>query len=152
MRDCSKSDRALRKAYRVLLLGSVLVILVILVVLFLALVAQQLAFQSKLSSNTLSIRISLLVRYLTALCVLILDTLALELLRPSSLIWVWIAIFEDTIRLLYARDIGRILRSSSCIAETASTSKASSATSRPVVLLDKVIKILVLVVHSYSGW
>ena len=58
MRDGSKSDRALREAYRVLLLGSVLVALV---VLGRALVAQQLAFQSKLSSDALSIRINLLV-------------------------------------------------------------------------------------------
>jgi hypothetical protein len=149
MRDGSKSDRALREAYRVLLLGSVLVALV---VLGRALVAQQLAFQSKLSSDALSIRINLLVGCLTALSVLILGALALRLLRPGSLILVGIALFEDTVRLLYARDVGRILRSSPCIAGTASASKASSATSRLVVLLDKVIKILVLVVHSYGCW
>jgi len=149
MRDGSKSDRALREAYRVLLLGSVLVALV---VLGRALVAQQLAFQSKLSSDALSIRINLLVGCLTALSVLILGALALRLLRPGSLILVGIALFEDTVRLLDARDVGRILRSSPCIAGTASASKASSATSRLVVLLDKVIKILVLVVHSYGCW
>jgi hypothetical protein len=149
MRDGSKSDRALREAYRVLLLGSVLVALV---VLGLALIAQQLAFQSELSSDALSISINLLVGCLTALSVLILGALALRLLRPGSLILVGIALFEDTVRLLDARDVGRILRSSPCIAGTASASKASSATSRLVVLLDKVIKILVLVVHSYGCW
>lgn len=139
----------MREAYRVLLLRSVLVALVGLV---LAFVVQQLASHCELSSNTLSILVDLLTGCLAALHVLVLGALTLWLLRPGSLILVGIALFEDTVRLLDARDVGRILRSSPCITGTASASKASSATSLFIVLLDKVIKILVLVVHSYSGW
>lgn len=143
-REGSQSDAS--GAYRFLLRRPVLVALV---VLRLALLGEQFAPQSELPPDKLAVRLVLLRGPLAALAGLHLDALALRV-GPGASLLVGIALFEDTVRFLDARDAERSLRSSPCIGGTTTASlAASAAASRPVVLLDEVIKILVFVVHSY---